>query len=250
MWRSLAVALSLLSALPVARSVESPYDHSPVTYRIDTSNLTLSTFWYRVEARQAFEWWDEDATGRLPYDVTLRPATEGEQADITMWFRNAPVVGETCQNSTLALGCASTIDEGKHWNIEIKMQREDGAFYSYRLIGDVARHEVGHALFLPHSNNSRDIMFHALDTTSYALAQPVSNWWPVVFGVSGLLLAIVVGGFLVVRQFSAKEVEYGPLDPACDHELERKSIVVNGDWAWCEACEKCHGARPISPRTD
>lgn len=239
------IALLLLFATPVGIAAESPYDHSPVTYRIDSSNLTLSTFWYRVEARQAFTSWNDDAAGRLPYDVTLRPAADGEQADITLWFRNAPIVGETCNNSTLALGCAATIDEGKHWNIEIKMQREDGAYYSYRLIGDVLRHEVGHALFLPHSDDPRDIMYHALDTSSYALAQPVSNWRPVVIGVVGLIVAIVLGSVLVIRQFRSKEIEYGPLDPACDHELERKSIIVNGEWAWCEACEKCRGARPI-----
>ena len=212
---ALALALILAPALASAQppAGADPFGHSPLRYHIDDSNLTLATWWYKVRARQAFGLWEEDLEGKLAFDARFESVDDPAKADVVLWFRNARVVGETCGNETRALGCANFSIPGKVL-IEVKTQREDGAYYSYNLMGAVLRHEIGHALGLPHSPDPDDVMYFALDTTSYADAQPVQNLGAVLGGVAFLVALILVLGVVIARQMRKPDEEpEGPERP-------------------------------------
>lgn len=209
------LACALAPALASAQAPDaSPFGHSPIRYHLDDSNLTLATYWYKVRARQAFSLWSEDLEGKLAYDARFERVDDPAQADIVVWFRNARTVGETCGNATRALGCANFSVPGKVL-IEVKTQREDGAYYSYGVMGAVLRHEIGHALGLPHSPDPDDVMYAAIDTTSYADAQPVNNVGAALGGIAFLVALIAVLVVVIVRQMRKPDEEEpeGPARP-------------------------------------
>jgi hypothetical protein len=180
----------------------SPYDHSPIRYHLDASNLTLATRWYDVKIYQAFSWWTEHGQLEMGWTPQFQRVDDASAstADVRMWFRDSTRVGDTCDNNTEALGCAHY--QGTTVDIEIKTRRDgDGAHYSYDVIGDVAKHEIGHALGLPHSARRDDIMFPSFDTTAYADARPVDDIRPALLGI-GVVLLLIVGSVWAIGRVS------------------------------------------------
>jgi len=210
-----ATILVLLLLVAPAHGSRAQADESPieVTIHLDASNLTWTTWWYKVKFRQALAYWEENDRTRFGRDVRF-VETDAADASVRFWFRDETRVGATCGHAEEALGCARRVGPTA-WDVEVKTRREDGRHYSYRLVGDVSKHEIGHVLGLPHADDPRDIMFHALDTTGYADASPPDH----PLRVAGIVLAFVVGVAVMIllllrvawsRPSEESEEEAGP----------------------------------------
>lgn len=205
-WLVLLVALPQVAAQNGSAPAASPYDHSPIRYHLDKSNLTFATRWYDVKIYQAFAWWTEHGASEMGWTPQFRRVDDAATADIRLWFRDSTRVGETCDNNTEALGCARS-DDGRTVDIEIKTRRDgDGAHYSYDVVGSVAEHEIGHALGLPHSTRRDDIMFPSFDTTAFGDARPIDDVRPVLLGL-GVVVLLIVGSIWAIARVARERGE-------------------------------------------
>lgn len=145
------------------RILDYPWDHSPITVYIDNKSVPEHySPTYHEQIEKALEYWEEGGNGNLKYKPVFK-LVDSEEADIKiMWVENL----ETIQGapSGVAGYAIPTMTHGKFGRVNIVLEVGNYKGKAWRQYGDatmlvIAKHELGHALGLDHSNDKEDIMY-------------------------------------------------------------------------------------------
>ena len=186
---------SAASKLNSPRSLDHPWNHSPITVYIDNKNVPphySPTYYTQVE--KALNYWEQGGNGKLLYTPFFE-IVDSENADIRIrWVENlqkdqgAPpgVVGYTIPR----------IVNGRFVRVDIVL--EVGSYQGMEWIqyGDatmlaIAKHEFGHSLGLEHSNDPQDIMYPTYEQRDNVNPLLLSKY-------SSLLLIMVYAAIAVI----------------------------------------------------
>jgi predicted Zn-dependent protease len=170
---------SAASEFSYPRTLDHPWDHSPITVYIDNKNVTphySSTYYTQVQ--KALNYWERGGNGKLKYTPVFK-LVASEKADIRIrWVENLQEVS----GDTIPL-----ILNGQFLRVDITLGVGNYQWIIWNSYSDasmlaLAEHELGHALGLEHSNDKRDIMYPTV----------LNEYNSFLFSIAYIAMAIVV----------------------------------------------------------
>ncbi|AKB20672.1 Matrixin [Methanosarcina sp. WH1] len=203
----------LPAVLPVSgasseKILEKPWNHSPITVYVDDKNIPphySPTYYEQIE--KALEYWEEGGNGNLEYSPVFE-IVDSEDADIKiMWVENLENVAGAPSG---VAGYAKPSVSGDRF-VEVDIVLEVGNYQGrgWRQYGDatmltIAKHELGHALGLGHSNDRGDIMYPEYELRDNVNPILLSKYGTLLRAAGFIALAILL--FLGVSwQYSRKK---------------------------------------------
>ncbi|WP_048125641.1 matrixin family metalloprotease [Methanosarcina sp. WH1] len=207
------MVLVLPAVLPVSgasseKILEKPWNHSPITVYVDDKNIPphySPTYYEQIE--KALEYWEEGGNGNLEYSPVFE-IVDSEDADIKiMWVENLENVAGAPSG---VAGYAKPSVSGDRF-VEVDIVLEVGNYQGrgWRQYGDatmltIAKHELGHALGLGHSNDRGDIMYPEYELRDNVNPILLSKYGTLLRAAGFIALAILL--FLGVSwQYSRKK---------------------------------------------
>jgi hypothetical protein len=244
------LAAPLAGAQTFPDGAYNPFGHSPILVLVDAANLTSADGGYAGEVRAAERFWEEGGDGALQFPVSFQETGDRRQADVVLWFLDSGRVDATCDDDEAALGC--TLPFERPVSIELLARSADGNYRSYQQVREIAEHELGHALGLPHSPNPDDIMYGTASIHAAQSWRP-GDLAPLLAGTGALLAILGLVGVVLVRAMRPTE-ELGRILPwtgadcgaTADgrHAVQEAEIdTPRGRETW-DVCVACRRGRP------
>lgn len=145
-----------------------PWDHSPITVYIDNVNVPEHySPTYKEQVEYAMAYWEKGGNGHLAYEPEFRLVDSESEADIyIVWVENLEKDAGV-ENGVAGFARPYEVN-GKYMRVNIVLEVGNYEGYAWKQYGDanmreLAKHELGHALGLGHSNDRRDIMYPTYD---------------------------------------------------------------------------------------
>ncbi|AFV23783.1 peptidase M10A and M12B matrixin and adamalysin [Methanolobus psychrophilus R15] len=184
-----------------------PWENIPITVYIDDRNVPAHySPSYRVQVERALEYWSNGGNGKLGYTPEFEIVEEDNADILIMWVENLQKDAGVPEG---VAGFARPYEvNGRYERVEIVLEVGNYQGYSWRQYGDanmreIAKHEIGHALGLGHSNDRKDIMFPTYDQKDDINPLLVQKTLPLI--ITGILLGLTLvfyhgGGWLHSRK--------------------------------------------------
>ncbi|MDP2216276.1 MAG: matrixin family metalloprotease [Methanolobus sp.] len=184
-----------------------PWENIPITVYIDDRNVPAHySPSYRVQVERALEYWSSGGNGKLGYTPEFEIVEEDNADILIMWVENLQKDAGVPEG---VAGFARPYEvNGRYERVEIVLEVGNYQGYSWRQYGDanmreIAKHEIGHALGLGHSNDRKDIMFPTYDQKDDINPLLVQKTLPLI--IAGILLSLALvfyhgGGWLHSRK--------------------------------------------------
>lgn len=142
---------------------DHPWNHSPITVYIDDKNVPedYSPSYY-TQIEEALKYWETGGNGKLKYTPVFQ-IVDTRKADIRIrWVENLEKVEGA--HSGVAGYASPIMAQGRLVRVDIVLEVGNYQGKSWVQYGDstmlsIAKHELGHALGLGHSNDRHDIMY-------------------------------------------------------------------------------------------
>lgn len=178
---------SAASEFNYPRILDHPWDHSPITVYIDNKSVPphYSPTYY-TQVQKSLNYWEEGGNGKLDYTPVFK-IVDSEKADIRIrWVEDlqkdqgvpSGVAGDAIPYSV----------NGRFIRVDITLgvgfsQWGEWVPYTDTAMLAIAKHELGHALGLDHSNDKQDIM--------YPTNEQINNTNPILSKYGSLLLFVI-----------------------------------------------------------
>ncbi|RPJ79610.1 MAG: peptidase [Alphaproteobacteria bacterium] len=145
------------------KTLDQPWDHSPITVYIDNKNLPPHyNPSYYTQIEKALNYWEEGGNGKLNYTPVFK-IVDSENADIRItWVENLE------KNASAPSGVAGyttpQIENSRFLHVDMILgigdyKGTEWIQYEDETMLILAKHELGHALGLDHSSDKQDIMY-------------------------------------------------------------------------------------------
>lgn len=173
----------------------APWEETPITVYIDDEDLPEHySPTYRIQVEKALEYWSEGGNNKLGYTPVFEIIDEDSADILIMWVENLETDAGV-QDGVAGFARPYEVND-RYERVEIVLEVGNYQGYAWRqysdtTMRDLAKHELGHALGLAHSNDKKDIMF-----PSY---EQINNVDPIFFEATKpfLIIAIIIASTLV-----------------------------------------------------